>query len=619
MVLPLGLPGLPFHLRTDALSGFFIVVVSVLALCVSIYSFGYVKGLAAERPVTRLAAFYPLFLGAMLLVLISDDAFSFLVSWELMAISSYFLVLFEDGKNENRRAGFLYILMAHVGAVGILLSFGVIAGFASGFESFNGYTFDAMRAAEIPPAWAGCAFLLSFAGFGAKAGVIPFHVWLPEAHPAAPSNVSALMSGAMLKTAVYGIIRVSFDILHVSQLWWGELILIVGLVSAIMGVLHAMVESDLKRLLAYSSIENIGVIFVGLGLSMIFFSFHLPLLAALAASAALYHTLNHALFKGLLFMGAGAVLHGAHERNLERMGGLIHRMPWTAPLFLVGGISMSALPPFNGFVSEWLTFQAFLMSPSLPSSHLNLVIPLGAALLALTGVLAAGTFIKAFGVAFLGHPRAPGCAGAHEATISMRLAMFIAAAGCLLLGVLPTLVIDWMSGVSVAMTGATIAHSAGGFGWMWLTPIAAERASYSGPMTLLGIVSVVLVAFVTLRARAGAIHRGPLWGCGFEKITPRMQYTAAAFSMPQMVIFGYLFRVRETARKDVSGGRPITHPSGVRYRLRIRDRLWGWLYRPVADAAFHVARWTARLQHGKIHLYLAYSFITIIVLLLFAL
>ncbi|NTV54687.1 MAG: hydrogenase 4 subunit B, partial [Syntrophaceae bacterium] len=441
VILPLGLPDLPFHLRLDLLSGYFLVVIGLLAFFTSIYSIGYVKGFLGHRSVTSLVAFYALFLMGMFLVVLADDALFFLIAWEMMAAASYFLVLFEDERIENRRAAFLYLVVAHVGAIAILLSFGIMAGLATGFKGFEGYTFDAMRETELPVGWASVAFLLAFFGFSAKAGVVPLHVWLPEAHPVAPSNVSALMSGVMLKTAIYGIVRVVFDLISDFPWWWGALVLVFGLVSAVMGVLYALMQHDLKRLLAYHSVENIGIILIGIGLAMIFTSFNMSLLAALALIAGLYHTLNHAMFKGLLFMGAGAVLHATRERNMEEMGGLIRFMPWTAVLFLIGCISISALPPFNGFVSEWLTYQAFLLSPALPSPLLNLLIPLGAALLALTSALAAACFVKAFGVTFLGHQRGHHHGQVHEVRWSMRIGMLLAALTCLGLGVLPTFMI----------------------------------------------------------------------------------------------------------------------------------------------------------------------------------
>ena len=613
-IILLGLPDLPFHMRLDPLSGFFLTVIGALGFIVSIYSIGYVRGFIGQRSVTSLVFFYSLFLAGMFMVVLADDAFFFLISWEVMASSSYFLVMFEDERTENRRAAFLYLVVAHVGAIAILLAFGLMAGFTTGVEGFNGYTFDAMRKMDIPAAWAAVAFFLAFFGFAAKAGVIPLHVWLPEAHPVAPSNVSALMSGVMLKTAIYGIIRVAFDLIRVFPWWWGAVILIFGLITAVMGILFAVLQQDLKRLLAYSSVENIGIILIGTGMAMVFASFNMTALSALALIAALYHTLNHAMFKGLLFMGAGAVLHATHERSMEGMGGLIHRMPWTAALFLIGSVSISALPPFNGFVSEWLTFQAFLLSPALPNPLLKLLIPLGAAILALTAALAATCFVKAFGITFLGHWRGNHDTHIHEVDGFMKTGMVLAAAMCLFLGVLPTFVIDWMDIVPERLIGGRIAASAGEFGWMWLTPISYTRASYSGPVVLLGIIAIVALVYIILHARGTTIHRVPLWGCGFEKITPRMQYTGTAFSMPIRRIFGFLFNIRERIEVDAEHGQKA-FPKRIYYSLKIRDRMWNWLYQPVADASFWIARRVGKLQQGRIQMYLIYPFITIIVLL----
>lgn len=615
-IMSIGLPDLPFHLRLDPLAGFFMTVVGLLSFIVSVYSLGYVKGIALQRTITRMVIFYALFLAGMFMVILADDALFFLVSWEVMAAASYFLVFFEDERVENRRAAFLYMVVAHVGAIAILLSFGVMSGLATGFEGFHGYTFDAMREAQFPAAWATAAFLLAFFGFGAKAGVIPLHVWLPEAHPVAPSNVSALMSGVMLKTAIYGIVRVTFDLIRVFPWWWGTAVLVFGLISAVMGVLYALMQHDLKRLLAYHSVENIGIILIGIGLAMIFRSFNLPLLAALALTAGLYHTLNHAIFKGLLFMGAGSVLHATGERNMEEMGGLIHHMPWTAALFLVGCIAISGLPPFNGFVSEWLTFQAFLLSPSLPSPLMKLLIPMGAALLALTAALAAACFVKAFGVTFLGHWRGHHTLHIHEADWFMRVGMIMAAALCLCFGILPTLVIDWMDNVPEQLVGTRIGTTAGAFGWMWLTPVAQERASYSGPLVFLVTLSVIVIAYLLLHVRAGSIKRVPLWDCGFAKVTPRMQYTATAFSMPIRRIFGFLFSIREQVRLNPQAPHRA-FPLRMHYYLRVRDRFWYWLYKPIVDISFWISRKAGRLQQGRIQTYLIYSFVTVIVLLIF--
>ena len=614
--LPLGLPGLPFHLRLDPLAGFFLVVIGLMGVCASIYSIGYIKGYDKEHSIAKMVVCYALFLAGMFLVVLADDAYFFLVAWEMMAASSYFLVMYEDEVAANRQAAFLYLLIAHVGAIAILLAFGVIAG-QSGREGFDGYTFDAMRQAHLSPGWAAAAFFLAFFGFAAKAGVIPLHVWLPEAHPVAPSNISALMSGVMLKTSIYGICRVAFDFIRVFPWWWGGIVLGLGLISAVLGVLYALMQHDLKRLLAYHSVENIGIILIGIGLAMIFTSFQMPALAALALVAGLYHTVNHAMFKGLLFMGAGAVLHASHERNMEEMGGLIHRLPWTAVFFLIGCVSISALPPFNGFVSEWLTFQAFLLSPTLPQPILHLLIPLGAALLALTGALACACFVKVFGVVFLGHWRGhQSAANIHEVDWFMRLGMGLAALSCLGLGVLPTLVLGWLDSVPIQLTGMGIASSANKLGWLWLTPVNAERASYSGPIVLLGILAVVSVTWLLLHARHAGISRAPIWDCGFVKLTPRMQYTATSFAMPIRRVLGFFFAVREQLSLDYPANHPLT-PQRLRYRLRVRDRFWNWLYQSQRDAAYWVGRQVGRLQHGQIRIYLLYSFVTLLVLLVF--
>jgi NADH:ubiquinone oxidoreductase subunit 5 (subunit L)/multisubunit Na+/H+ antiporter MnhA subunit len=425
------------------------------------------------------------------------------------------------------------------------------------------------------------------------------------------------MSGVMLKTSIYGMVRVGFDLLGEFPWWWGGIVLAFGLVSAVLGVLYALMQHDLKRLLAYHSVENIGIILIGLGLSMIFMAFHFPTLAALALVAALYHTLNHALFKGLLFMGAGAVIHATRERNMEEMGGLIRSLPWTSGLFLVGCVSISGLPPFNGFVSEWLTFQAFLLSPVLPQPLLKLLIPLGAALLALTGALAAACFVKAFGVTFLGSRRGHRKGEKiHEVGPTMLLGMALAALSCLALGVLPTFVIGWIDRIPQQLLGGHLAATAGNFGWLWLTPASADRASYSGPLVFGVIMGVVAITYLLLHVRGASIRRVPLWDCGFERVTPRMQYTATAFAMPIRRVLGFLFDIRE----QVELVSPQNHPvmaDHIRYRLRIRDRIWNWLYAPLADTSFWIARHVGKLQQGRIQIYLLYSFVTLIGLLVF--
>ncbi|RME33687.1 MAG: hydrogenase 4 subunit B, partial [Gammaproteobacteria bacterium] len=343
--LPLGLPWLPWHLGLDPLAGFFLALIGLVTLPVSLYGPGYIREYRdSGEPLTQLGLCTGLFVLGMELVVLAADAFSFLIGWELMSLASYFLVAFHHTDSHNRRAAYIYLLMAEIGAIAILLAYAVLAGFGGGFD------FDQMHLASLSTGWATTAFLLALAGFGMKAGMVPLHAWLPEAHPVAPSYISALMSGVMLKVAIYGLIRFTFDLLPAVHWGWGLTVMLLGSLSALLGVLYALMQHDIKRLLAYHSVENIGIILIGLGLAMVYAGNGLPRLAVLGLLAALYHTLNHAIFKSLLFLGAGAILQQTRERDMERMGGLIHGMPHTAFFFLIGCISISALPPFNGFV-----------------------------------------------------------------------------------------------------------------------------------------------------------------------------------------------------------------------------------------------------------------------------
>ncbi|MBP8120945.1 MAG: hydrogenase 4 subunit B, partial [Burkholderiales bacterium] len=346
-VLPLGLPSLPFHFRLDALAAFFVMLLGLASAGISVFAAGYFRQ-AEGAPPGLLCMQYHLFLASMLLVLVADDAYAFMVMWETMALSSFFLVTTNHRIPEIRRAGFLYLLVAHVGAIAILLCFGVLQ------ANTGDYTFASMRAQSLTPFWASAAFLLALFGFGAKAGILPLHIWLPEAHPAAPSPVSALMSGVMLKTAIYGMLRVSLDLLPQPLWWWGVVALSLGLLTAMFGAVFAAVQTDMKRLLAYSSIENIGLLVIALGLALVFAAYRMPSLAALALIAMLYHCVNHAVFKSLLFLGTGSVLHATGERSLGKLGGLMRFMPWVGWAMLIGVVDSAGLPPLNGFVSAWL-------------------------------------------------------------------------------------------------------------------------------------------------------------------------------------------------------------------------------------------------------------------------
>jgi len=599
--LPLGLPWLPWGVRLDALSGFFLCLIGVVSFAVGLYSPGYVRSFEKEcGSLPALGGFSGLFLTGMLLVVLADDAFLFMVAWELMSLSSYFLVAFHHNQAANRRAAFLYLLMAHIGGLAILLGYGVLASFGDGFA------FDAMRQADLSFGWASVAFVLAFVGFGMKAGLVPLHAWLPEAHPAAPSHISALMSGVMLKVAVYGFIRVVFDLIGQFHWQWSVAVLAIGSVSALMGILYALMQNDLKRLLAYSSVANIGIIFIALGLAMLFLSTGHPVVGSVAFVAALYHSINHAVFKSLLFMGAGAVLHTTHERDLEQMGGLLRRMPWTGLFFLVGCISIAALPPFNGFVSEWLTFQAALQAWQLDSGVLRSMVPIVAAVLAITGALAAACFVKVYGVAFLGQARSRHVRRARKVPFSMRLGQGVLALMCLLLGLLPTAFIDLLNAVPQQVLGHGLAQ-ASAHGWLWLTPISAETASYGAPLVAIILVIALMLGLWLLGRGIRRVRRCDAWDCGFAPPTPAMQYTASAFAQPIRRVFGMLFHIDE-------GSEP--QPDGRwRYYLNVRDRAWGLFYLPVAALVERASRQVVRLQSGNIRTYLGWTLATLLVLL----
>jgi len=600
--LPLGLPWLPWRVRLDALSGFFLCVIGVVSAAVGLYGPGYVRGFESGRDsLPALGGFTGLFLASMLMVTLADDAFFFMVSWEMMSLSSYFLVAFHHDIAANRRAAFMYLLMAHIGGMAILLGFGVLASFG------DGLAFDAMRGAEPPFGWASAAFALSFIGFGMKAGLVPLHAWLPEAHPAAPSHISALMSGVMLKVAVYGFIRFFFDLIGQFHWQWGVAVLAVGGVSALAGVLYALMQHDLKRLLAYSSVENIGVIFIALGLAILFLSAGHATLGTVAFAAALYHALNHALFKGLLFFGAGAILHSAHESNLDQMGGLLRRMPWTGYFSLVGCLSISALPPFNGFVSEWLLFQSALQVWRLDSGVLRTLIPISAAALALTGALAAACFVKVYGVAFLGQARSRHVRRARPVPYSMRAGQGMLAVLCLALGVFPATFLGLINAVPQQILGRGLNQTLAG-GWLWLTPVRPDVASYSAPLVALTLIMLAgLAVWLLGRRSVFRTRRCDAWDCGFAPPTPRMQYTATAFAQPIRRVFGLLFHIEESVENQ-DDGKP-------RHRLDISDRTWGLLYLPVARVVEGAARRISYLQSGNVRVYLGWTLVTLLALL----
>jgi hydrogenase-4 component B len=578
-------------------------VVDLGALTASLFALGYGEHESAPG---RVVPFFPAFLAGMTLVVLADDAFTFLLSWEFMSLTSWALVISHHRVPENVRAGYIYLLMASFGTLALLLGYGLLAG------SDGLYTFAQMRAAHPAAATAALVLLLTLVGAGSKAGLVPLHAWLPLAHPAAPSHVSALMSGVMTKVAVYGFVRIVFDLAGTPSWWWSIVVLTIAGITTVMGVLYALMQHDLKRLLAYHTVENIGIIFIGLGLALAFKSQGLLFAAALALTAALLHVFNHSLFKSLLFFGAGAVLTSTGERDMEHLGGLIHGMPQTAFVFLIGCAAISALPPLNGFVSEWLTFQAILLSPQLPSWGLKLLVPAIGALLALSAALAAACFVKAYGITFLGRPRTRVAETASETDWFSRVAMMVLASLCLLAGILPGLFIDALAPISSLLIGKSMPAQIGAQ-WLSIVPIAESRSSYDGLLVFLFMtLSGTLAAFAIHRLASDRLRRAPAWDCGYPDASVVTQYSATSFAQPMRRVFGtVVFRARETVEMA-----PPDDTRPGRLKVELHDPIWEWVYAPLAGAIGAAADRLNHLQFLTIRQFLTLVFCTLVVLLL---
>jgi len=601
--LPLGIPWLGAHFRLDALGALFLVVVDLGAVCASLYGLGYGRH---ERSPGRVLPFYPAFLAGMNLVVCAADAFTFLLAWEFMSLASWALVMAHHRVSDNAKAGYIYLIMASFGTLTLLLAFGLLAG------PGGAYGFDAIRAANPSPAVSAAVLALALIGAGSKAGLVPLHVWLPLAHPAAPSHVSALMSGVMTKVAVYGFVRIVFDLLGHPVWWWGAVVLAIGGVTAVLGVLYALMQHDLKRLLAYHTVENIGIIFIGLGLALAFQANGMGAAAALALAAALLHVFNHSLFKSLLFFGSGAVLTATGERNMERMGGLIHRMPYTAAAFLAGSIAISALPPFNGFVSEWLTFQAILVSPKLPQWLLKFLVPAVGAMLALSAALAAGCFVKAFGITFLGRPRSGVAETAHETDAFSLAAMFALAALCLVAGLVPGYFLDALAPVTEQLLAARLPHQQD-LRWLTIVPVTESRSSYNGLLLFILIGGATwIAASVIHRWASRALRRASAWDCGYPDASHITQYTADSFAQPIRRVFGTIaFHAREEVHIPPPGA---TQPA--RFRAHLRDLAWDALYAPIEHIVGYAAERLNKIQFWTIRAYLTLVFGAVVLLLM---
>lgn len=608
-------PSLSVSFRIDALSAFFIFVISLLVLFCSIYGIGYIKQFYRKYSIGALGFFFHAFILSMLMVVSAANGFFFLVAWELMAIASYLLVVYEHRNQDNIDAGFLYLVMTHVGTAFIILAFLLLHQFTGSFD------FEEIRSsvALLPGSVKNIVFLLALVGFGTKAGMIPFHIWLPRAHPAAPSHVSALMSGVMIKTGIYMMIRIFLELLTPIPLWWGALVLVLGLVSALLGVLYALTEHDLKRLLAYHSIENIGIILLGLGSAMIFYSLGNVPLALFGLGAALFHTLNHAIFKSLLFLSAGSVIHQTHTRNMEELGGLIKVMPKTAFLFLVGSMAISALPPFNGFFSEWLTFQTLMQGMATSDVFVQSLFILSAGGLAITGGLALACFVKAFGITFLARPRSPEVEHAKESSPSLLIGMGALALASLLFGIFSGTVGSLLLNIGESLKGFQTSSSLIATSSVGQLTGPNGLSTISGP-AFLAFFLLTLVAVVAW-ARWGInknqkIRTGATWDCGTD-LTSRMEITATGFARSIVVIFAGFLRPSVQHEIEYHDSQMRYFPKSRTVSLGIRDVYQIYFYRPLNKFILALSLRASVIQNGNINLYVLYLLCAVLVALFF--
>ena len=600
---PWAVPFGEFSIELDPLSAWFLLPTLLLSALSAIYGVEYLRSWEEKRSLGPIWFSYCLLVLGMVLVLVARNAVLFLVAWELMALASFFLVTFEHERESVREAGWIYFVATHLGTA-FLLAFFLLLARETGSMDFNVWVNQGIHAQGL----AGILFCLAIIGFGTKAGFIPLHVWLPEAHPAAPSHVSALMSGVMIKTGIYGLIR-AFTFLGMPPLWWGWGLIAIGATSGVLGVLFALAQHDLKRLLAYHSVENIGIIALGLGVGLLGMNTGSPMLIVLGFGGALLHVVNHALFKGLLFLGAGAVLHGTGTREIDHLGGLLKRMPWTAATFLIGAVAISGLPPLNGFVSEFLIFWGAFKGGILMAGPVAVPLLAGIAGLALIGGLAVACFTKAFGIIFLGEPRSEHVAHAHETGWAMRLPMLVLAVGCGLIGLLAPLAVRGLRSVLEEISADQ------------RDVVAMNLATATNTLTfvVIGTLTFLLVTAALVLVRRGLlagrkVGTSATWGCGYAQPTARMQYTASSFAQP----LTDLFRPLLGTRKKVVPPKGL-FPVAATLKTETPDLTHEEMYRPMFERANEWLSHVRWLQHGKVQLYVLYIAVTLLVLLVWKL
>ncbi len=610
------------ELLLDRIASFFVLLIGIVSLSVSIYSVGYVKEYVENKHVSLFGFLFNIFILSMILLVASNDVFSFIVFWEIMSLTSFFLVIYNHENESNLKSGIIYMIMTNVGTALILSSLLLLSSQTANFS------FDSFRLSSdsFSTSVKNIVFILAFIGFGTKAGIVPLHIWLPYAHPSAPSNVSALMSSIMIKTAVYGLIRIIFDFSGIGSsitnnhefAWWGILFVIMGTITSVIGVLYSVIEKDIKRALAYSSIENMGIIFIGLGMSIVFLSFNLIYMSAFAMLAAMYHLLNHAIFKSLLFMGAGSIIFRTHTANMEKFGGLIKMMPWTSILFLIGCLSVSGLPLFNGFISEYLLMLSLISSYQIPNILFTISIGLTSGAFALTLGIAAASFVRIFGISFLSKPRSEIIYKIKEVPRTMLVGMGIVAFLSIGLGLIPS------AGINLITQGFNLKlplqQTLFPFDSFFLQNDIGKTVSGLSPLAVLVIFLSVIVAIIGFVYSIGGKTRKIIygtWDCGINQLTERMEYTASSLSQPILHVFKKFYKPDSIIQNILYHESNPYMKKSIEFRVYNKNIFEDFLYRPLVNIVFMSYNKVRKFQSGKVNLYLFNVLMIIVALLIY--
>ncbi len=604
------IPFLSIDIACDGLSAFFLLILSILVFCVSLYSIGYLTHYLGKRNIGGYQVLYVLFLLSMLLVFVADNGILFFMAWEAMAVVSYFLVVFESENAETRKAGLIYIVMTNVSAAFLLVALMVMYQYTGSFNL-------SQSAEGIPTHIKNIMFVLFLIGFGTKGGIAPLHIWLPRAHPAAPGPISALMSGIMIKTAIYGLLRFVLGFLGAEIAWWGYVILAFGIFSAVMGVLYAFISKNIKRMLAHSSVENMGILFIGIGVILISSASEAKEVTALALMATLLHCFFHAIYKGSLFLSVGSIHFATHTKNMEELGGLIKKMPITAVLCLGGALSIAAIVPFSGFISEWLMYQSIFSSLVLGQAGLNILLIITAASLAMAAALSAGSMIKLYGISFLGRPRTAQAESAVEVPKVMNVAIGILVSLSMLFGLFPRVAVNLINEIVIDLQGVSLADQMTGNMLLVSFPMDINENAISPALALGLCVFVIVLVLLLLRGVGGRFTQRiyGTWDCGFKALTPRMQYSGRAFSKPMKIVFRIFIK---STRELKMVGDALYHPESIEYNVKTESTLEKYVYLPfVRGASLLSEKLKFMIQTGSVHAYLLYIFVAVLVLMLY--